>query len=368
MFLYAFRLLQRQPQRLALTVAAIALCAVMMLFLLATYRGVSVGSVEYIRKNDCDVWVAQRNSTNLLRGTSLLRASVGEALLRSPSVSEARPVLLLLPTVRFGKEHATVFLAGYETGQRLGGPPAITDGRGVRGDADIVLDRAFALKMDIAVGDTVSINDMPLRVCGFSDGTNAFVLQYAFVTLRRARMIAGIPDLVSLYLLRITPEARAAQVVREIERDIPGTAAFTREVFLANNLKEMEAGFLPLLFAIAGLGMVVMTVILSLLLGITILERRKDFAMMKTLGAPRGYLPGSIAVQALLLAALGTAAGVAVFPALMFAVESLSPEISTVSSPAQVLLVVAVCLLVSQGSALVSMRRLRGIYALEVYQ
>jgi putative ABC transport system permease protein len=238
----------------------------------------------------------------------------------------------------------------------------------VRGDADIVLDRAFALKMDIAVGDTVSINDMPLRVCGLSGGTNAFVLQYAFVTLRRARLIAGIPDLVSLYLLRITPGTGAARVAREIERDIPGTAAFTREVFLANNLKEMEAGFLPLLFAIAGLGMVVMTVILSLLLGITILERRKDFAMMKTLGAPRGYLPGSIAVQALLLAALGTAAGVAVFPALMFAVESLSPEISTVSSPAQVLLVVAVCLLVSQGSALVSMRRLRGIYALEVYQ
>lgn len=53
----------------------------------------------------------------------------------------------------------------------------------------------------------------------------------------------------------------------------------------------MESGILPLLYVIALIGAVVLTVILSLLLSINILKRRKDFAVMKTLGSPQRYLP-----------------------------------------------------------------------------
>ncbi len=368
MFLYAFRLLQRQPQRLFLTIAAIALCAVMMLFLLATYRGVADGSVDYIRRNGCDVWVLRQNSTNLLRGTSFLTAAIENEIRSCDGVRDAHPVLLLLPSLHRGAQRATVFLAGYDHTQRLGGPPALFAGRGVHSDSDIVLDRAFARKMEVGIGDTVSINGTRLTVCGLSTGTNAFVIQYGFVTLARARSVAGIPDLVSLYLVEAAPGAIPDRLVRRIEEKVPGTAGFTDGTFLENNLAEMESGFLPLLFAIAGIGVVVMTVILSLLLGITILERRRDFAVMKTLGAPRGYLPGSIAVYALMLALFGIAAGLGMFPLLVSLVERISPEINTVTTLPHVLLVVALCIVVGEGSALLSMRRLHSIYALEVYQ
>ena len=118
----------------------------------------------------------------------------------------------------------------------------------------------------------------------------------------------------------------------------------------------------------SGIGVIVMTTVLSLLLSITILERRRDFAIMKTLGAPRGYLPVSVALQSLLLALLGIACGMLLYPLLVSAVESASPEISTRTTAAQAALVTGICVAVSQASALFSMRRLRTIYAMEVFR
>ena len=43
---YSLHILKAQPLRSALTVGGIALCAVLMLFLLSVYRGVADGSVE----------------------------------------------------------------------------------------------------------------------------------------------------------------------------------------------------------------------------------------------------------------------------------------------------------------------------------
>jgi uncharacterized membrane protein YfcA len=73
-------------------------------------------------------------------------------------------------------------------------------------------------------------------------------------------------------------------------------------------------------------------------------------------------------VQALMLTMLGMAAGVVIYPAMVFAVERLSPEINTVTTLPHILLVAALCIIVGQSSAMLSMRRLRSIYAMEVYQ
>ncbi|MBC8144287.1 MAG: ABC transporter permease [bacterium] len=368
MLLYARRLLQRQALRLSLTIIAVALCAVMMQFLLATYRGVADGSVDYVRANECDLWVVQRNSTNMLRGTSFLTAERGDSIARRAHVRSASPVLLLLPNIRTAAGQATIFLAGYDPSQSVGGPPEIVEGRTISSDSDIVLDKAFARKLGISIGDVVTINDSALTVTGISTGTNAFVIQYGFVTLERARRVAGIPNLVSMYLITVDSGADVSDVKHDIESSVAGVAVFDHDRFLANNLNEMESGFLPLLYAIAGIGLVVMTVVLSLLLSITILERRRDFAIMKTLGAPSGYLPASIALQSAMTALLGLTVAAIVYPALIALIETVSPAINTTTTVSQVALVAGACTLVSQVSALLAMRRLRTIYAMEVFR
>ncbi|HEX7572918.1 MAG TPA: ABC transporter permease [Bacteroidota bacterium] len=365
--MYAIRILIRQPVRSVLTVGGIALCIVLMLFLLGVYRGVADGSVDYIRSNPADLWVLQRNATNILRGSSLLTLSHGTLLRETGGVRQASPVLLFLTTVWRGKENATLFLAGFDPATGAGGPPEIVKGRSVSNDDEMVLDRSFAAKYGIRVGDVVRVQDDSLRVTGLSAGTNAFVIQYGFVTLRRAQSLLGFPSIVSLYLVNVLPGAACDSVRHAILDDVPGVEVYDHETFLRNNIREMESGFMPILYAIAFIGAVVLTSILTLLLTVIILESRHDFAVMRALGSPESFLSGVVHAQACMLSIGGITIALVVFPVLTAAIELIAPEVSTKGSFLQVGEVSLVVLGITLFSAWLAVRRLRSIYPLEAF-
>jgi len=367
MDLYCVRILRSQPLRLALTVGGIALCIVLMLFLLSVYRGVADGSVEYIRQNKADLWVLQRNATNILRGSSVLFTSHGKNIQKVPNVKSTSPVLLLLSAVRKDDKVATVFLAGYEPASGFGGPPELTEGRLVLNNDEIILDESFATKFHFKVGDLAQIQGDTLKIVGISTKTNAFVTQYAFVTLSRAQSLIGFPNIVTCYLVKVKEGSDKLKVARQIRERVPGVEVYDHETFLQNNIREMQSGFLPFIYTVAAIGVIVLTAILSLLLSINILERRKDFAIMKTLGSPSGFLPRLIVQQALLISSAGIVVALVLFFPMVALIEKMSPEVSSKSSAEQIVVVVLGVGLMSLISSLVSMQRLRRIYTLEVF-
>jgi putative ABC transport system permease protein len=338
-----------------------------MLFLLAVYRGVANGSVEYIRRNPADLWVLQNNATNILRGSSLLNVSHGTLLRETAGVAEASPVLMFLTTVWRGSDHATLFLAGFDPATRAGGPPEIVRGRSVIDDGEIVVDHSFAAKYAIRVGDLLRVRDDSLRVCGLSAGTNAFVVQYGFVTLKRAQSLIGYPSIVSFYLVRLESRSAPDAVRGSILRDVPGVEVYDNETFLRNNIQEMESGFMPILYAIAAIGAVVLTSILTLLLTVIILESRHDFAVMRALGSPERFLSGVVLAQAFFLSVAGIICAVGVFPPLTALIELLAPEVSAQGSLLQIGTVCAVVLVITLFSSWLAVRRLRSIYPLEAF-
>lgn len=368
MDMYALRTLRSQPVRLLLTVGGVALCIILMLFLLAVYRGAADGSVDYIRRNKADLWVLQRNATNILRGSSLVSAAQGERIATVPGVGTVSPVLFLLSTVKKGGDVRTIFLTGFEPDSGLGGPPQLVQGRNIRRDDEIVLDKSFAQKFKFVVGDDVDLQGRRLKVVGISGWTNAFVIQYAFVTLRFARDLIGFPSLATCFLVRIGEGADLGGVQARIREELPGLEVYDHPTFLQNNIQEMKSGFLPLLYTVAAIGAVVLTVILSLLLSVNILERRKDFAILKTIGSPLAFLWGMVIKQALLISSASSLAALAAFFPLVRLIERVSPEVSTKSTFGQiaaVVLAVGVMSLVSSG---ISIRRLRRIYFLEAFR
>lgn len=367
MDLYSVRILRSQPLRLALTVGGIALCIVLMLFLLSVYRGVADGSVEYIRQNKADLWVLQRNATNILRGSSVLFTGHGKIIQEIPGVKSASPVLLLLSAIKKGDQVATVFLTGFEPAAGVGGPPQLVKGRSVLSDNEIVLDKAFAAKFHFKVGDAVQIQDDMLQVVGISTGTNALVIQYAFVTLRRAQSLIRFPNIVTCYLVTAKVGNDILKVADKIREELPGVEAYDKETFLQNNIREMQSGFLPFIYTVASIGVIVLTAILSLLLSINILERRKDFAVLKTLGSPKGFLSRLIIEQALLISSAGILAALVLFFPMAAVIEKISPEVSTKSSVVQIVAVVVVVGVISLLSSFISMQRLRRIYPLEAF-
>ncbi len=365
--LYTIKILLNHPTRLILTVTGIALCMILMLFLFGIYKGVSDGSVEYIRENKVDLWILQRNSTNILRGTSILSAYHTERIKKNENVTEVSPVLLLLTTVKNSNKRSTIFLAGYDTETGLGGPPKLIKGRNVKTDNEIVLDNSFAQKNGFNVGDELIIFEDTLKVCGISSGTNAFVIQYAFTTLAEAQSLLGFPGIITCYLVKLKKTSDIDNTVKELQTLIDGSVIYNHNDFLKNNIKEMESGFLPILYAVASLGAIVLTTVLSLILSINILERKKDFAVMKILGSPSGFLPKLIIQQAVFISLISGGLSIVLYFPLVSIIEKLSPEVSTIITLSQIILVLIIGLIMGVLSSVIALSRLRKIYPLEVF-
>ncbi len=365
---YSFKMLLAQPVRLLMTISGIALCIILMLFLLGIYNGAADGSVEYIRKNNADLWVIQKSAENILRGTSILNSVQQMVLSENENVRSVSPVLLVLSTVKEGNATATLFLCGYDLTSPLGGPPHIYEGRGIKNSNEIVLDKAFALKHNITVGGKIKIMNDELRVTGLSTGTNAFVIQYGFAAVEKVHSILGYQGVYTCFLLKLNEGVPIGKAKEELSDLLPDCSFYTQAEFLKNNIKEMRSGILPMLYSIAAISAIVLTTILSLILSINILEKEKDFAVMKILGCPKHFLPGLVFFQSIIIIALSAAAGILIYFPLAGLIETISPEITVKNDVLSSVYVVIAGLFMGILSSFISMNRLRNIYPLEVFR
>jgi putative ABC transport system permease protein len=273
---------------------------------------------------------------------------------------------MLLATVGDRSKVATVYLAGYDPATGRGGPPYLLAGRAPLADDEIVLDRAFALKHGYEIGDSVHLQGQILNLVGISGGTNAFVIQYAFVTIACAQRLIGFPGLVTCFLVTLKG-GEPDRVKTAIKEALPTVEVYDQATFVANNTQELQSGFLTFIYTIAALGLVVLTTILSLLLSIHILERRREFAIMKVVGASLCFLCGLVVKQALLISGMGMCAALVLFVPVTWLVERLAPEVAVATSCTQAVLVAGLVIVVGLASATLALGRLRRIYALEAF-
>ncbi len=356
------------PFRFAFTITGIALCAMLMLFLMAIYRGASEGSLSYVRESEADLWILQQHSSNILRSSSLLPASYGPSLQTVAGIESVSPVFFIMVSLNTVKGPATVYLACYDIRSGIGGPPLIAKGSEVKKDDEIVLDDSFASKYKISIGDSLLLKDNKLKVVGLSSGTNMFVIQYAFISLRKAYTIIGYPYFVSGFLVKLKPGINSSTATKNIRDKYKNIAVFDQKTFLENNRHEMESGILPLLYTVAIIGAIVTTAILSLILSMHVLERRNEYAIMKALGAPAGFLPAIILKQALTLSLCGVLTAIMFFFPLLSLVEKFSPEVTCESTVWQFIAVVAGTGLICLISSIVPIGKLYKIYPLEIFK
>jgi putative ABC transport system permease protein len=366
--MYALKTLANQYLRFIITAIGIALCLMLMLFLLAIYYGVSDASVRYVRESEADIWILQRHAANLLRGTSLLSTRHGEMIKQVDGVRSIAPILFFTATVNVPGNTASMHLVGYDPSAGKGGPPEMVAGDTLQNDDQIVLDYTFAAKYKLKIGDKLPIRDDTLTVAGLCDGTNLFVIQFAFITLKKARELLGFQSILSCYQVMVNTGSDPLVVAARIRSVSPDLAVYDKVTFLNNNIHEAETGVMPLLYVVALIGAVVLTALLSLILSVYVLEQQKDYAIMKALGAPTKFVPGIVIQQALMLAASGLIIALLLFNPMLVAVKKFSPTISAESSFSQVLVVAAGLFIISLLSTILPLLRQRRIYPLDVFR
>jgi lipoprotein-releasing system permease protein len=187
----------------------------------------------------------------------------------------------------------------------------------------ILLGKDLAASLGVAVGDSVLITTpegiltpsgrMPyprrLRVAGtFTLGLYEFDTTMGFVTLEAAERLFA-KDSVDLIQLRVDDIWAAADIARSLQRQLGDT--YTTQDWSSMNRQLFSALLLEKIAVSLAIGLIVMVAALNIIatLILLVMEKNRDIAILKTMGASAKSVTIVFMLQGLLIGAAGTLAG-----------------------------------------------------------
>lgn len=359
--LLARRNLTRNRVRFMASIGGVALALSLTLALDAIYAGVANQLTTYIERSGADVWVAQSGVRNLHMVASTMPDSVVDEIGAIDGVAAVTPILEATDTVAAGDERAVVYVVGLPADAPIGGPWEITEGSARVGPGEIIVDRSFARKAAVTIGDSVDVLGGQARIVGLSRGTASLVNSVAFVSFDDFRALRGGARVISFALVSVAGGADPATVAAGIERLVPGVTAQARAEFIAQERRivtDMSADVISIMSVV---GFVVALAVVALTVYVATLARRREYGVLKALGARNGVLYRVVLVQASISVALGFLAGLAFTSVLSFAIgrTDLNLELAiTASSLAKVGLFAVV---IAGIAAMLPIRQVAGV-------
>jgi putative ABC transport system permease protein len=309
--LLARRNLMRNRVRLLASMGGVALALSLSLALDAIYAGVANQLTTYIDRARADVWVAQAGVRNLHMVASWLPQSVVDEVAGIEGVAEVTPILYSTDTIAAGDERAVAYVIGIRDGATMGGPWNVVEGSARVGPGEIIVDRAFAWKAGVSVGDTVTVLGGDARIAGLSEGTASLVNSVAFVPFDDFRATRGDAPVISFVLVRVAPGVAADAVAVEIERRVAGVSAQSRVDMAAAERRLVMDMSADVISIMSVLGFAVGLAVVALTVYVATLARRREYGVLKALGARNRVLYGVVLAQAALSVAVGFLVGLA---------------------------------------------------------
>ena len=303
--LLARRGLGRSKVRLIASVGGVALALSLTLALDAIYAGVANQLTAYVDRAGADVWVAQNGVRNLHMVASWLPETVTADIEAIEGVADATPILYSTDTIQAGDERSVAYVIGLPAAAAVGGPWQIVEGSGKVGRGEIIVDRGFAGNAGAKIGDSVGVLGGEARIAGLSTGTASLVNSVAFVSFDDFRAMRGNAPVVSYVLVRVGPGESPDSVASRIEAGVPGVTALSREAFSAQERRlvtDMSADVISIMNVV---GFVIGLAVVALTVYVATLAHRREYGILKALGARNGMLYRVVMLQAALSVALG---------------------------------------------------------------
>ena len=337
--------------------------AIALIFLLqALWGGFQVQLGAFAKNAGGELFVGDRG-TRTSWESSIVSLTAVEQIRAIAGVERADPIMLRTTILTLHDRKVFAALVGYEPGG-LGGPWRITDGRAVQDPREAVIDRTLARQHDIKLGGSVQVQGERFRVVGLSDGTRTWMSAYVFVSRDAAGALFKTSGTASFILVRAAqPGAVAARIDRE-----QGLTALTVTQLVVNDRKLIAGimeGPIELMVLIA---FAAGTLIVALTVYSQVVERVREYGIVKAMGAGRRRLFAIVLGQTLVLSAFGLVAGFTLFKAGGWLVVRLRPQFWLSLSGPQVVQVVGAAALMAVLAAVVPTRRIARLDPASVYR
>lgn len=355
----ARRYLLSERLRLVISVLGVAFAVVLVAVVLALYRGWS-GIGEIVTDLPGRLWVAQAGTVDPFHAASVLEESTVRAITAEPDVALAIPVRARQTGFAHDNRLQRLYLMALDpTNLSL-----LSDAARTRFAADvgtIIVDRVFSRKMGVQEGDFITINGVSLRVARVTEGGNAIITQFAFIHWDDAARLFGPLREAAFVLLEPRASVTPKALQTALQARYPQTQIYTSEEFAQSIRDEIDERFLPVIAVILTLGLVVGGAVVGLTIYTMTIERRREYGVLKAIGADRGALIRLVLTQSFLLSVAGFAVGLAGTVAVAALAEWAVPEFITVIRAPDVAVILGAAVAVAVLAAVVPVRRIAEI-------
>jgi len=346
--------------RFVLTCLGLGLLMTVVLAMIGIYNGLVSDALAVVKAPAADVWVVEVGTKGPFAEASSIPADTRDAVARMPGVAEAGAVNYQNVEAPHAGRTLRLYVVGYEPG-RPGGPQMIAAGRGIGASHfELVADR----KTGLSPGETIRLGRDRFTVVGLVEGAmNSGGDPAVYVTLADAMALQTELDPAAqrVQAARGAVSVKSASVAAIIARMSPGadvdlltatvrqwkhlaamTQAEQEELLLASVVDKARRQiglFLGILLSVSA-------VVIALIIYTMTMEKLKQIATLKLIGAPDRTIIALIVQQALILGASGWGIGLM----LILAVKDYFPR-RVVLEPFNVMvlagIIAAVCLLSS---------------------
>jgi putative ABC transport system permease protein len=354
----ARRNLFAEKARFAISVAGVAFAVLLILIVVALYRGWS-RTGQTFEEMPGDLWVVQQGTSDPFHSISLLQRSQLEGVAAVPGVDAVVPVLARAMTFRAPDGEVSARLLALDLPAAMQAPDLRA--RYAPDPGGMIIDDTLSRKSGLETGDRANFGATTLTVAHVGGRSGEALQQFVFVNFADAQRIFGVGGIVSYGLVVLDPAADRDAVERAIAASDPGLQVYTKEGFASSIRKEIDDSFLPIITILVGIGFVVGAAVVGLTIYTATIERTREFGVMKAVGASAGFVYRIVLSQAAMLTATGFAVGLAgAWGVAQLAVAAV-PEFMTVFRWQDVALVFGAAILMAIIASFVPVRRLNSI-------
>jgi putative ABC transport system permease protein len=311
----AWRDIRHKLGRFVLTCLGLSLLLSVVVMMAGIYRGQTADALALLRAIRADIWIVESGTLGPFAEASSIPGDTREMVARINGVVEAGSITMQNVQIERGGRKVRLQVAGYEPG-RPGGPIHLVAGRAItRSHYELIADRQTGL----AVGETIHLGRNDFTVVGVTSGVVTLSGDsIVYMTLRDAQQLQfdlapsatrreaargaqrTQTDLVNAVVARLSPDVPPDEVA-EIMRRWKHLAVLTdgeQQLLLTRTVIERASRQLGLFM---GILTVVSAVIIALIVYTLTMDKIREIATLKLIGAPDKVIVGLILQQALMM-------------------------------------------------------------------
>lgn len=329
----SWRELVRHPLRTTLAAAGVAVATAMLVDMLMLGGGIQRSFNELLGARGYGIRVTPAGTLPFDTEATLPGAdSLRRLLATGPGVTGVAPVLgANLMVVGSGANAAStpelpappgddgtgvrLFVLGIDPDEQ--GLYRLVEGRDPAG-GEVVLGRGTAAALGAATGDTLRLGTGPVLGGGSVHrfvvaGTAEFLYasrdeRPAAVRLDELQRLTGRPDRVSFFMVRTAPGTSSEAAARDLDGRLVGARALSAGR-LVERAQERLSYFRQLALILGTVSLVTTGLLVGTLMAVSIAERVGTLAALRAVGVARRHLLAGLALESLLLCAVGGLAG-----------------------------------------------------------